>query len=303
MATRLKTNATIGADLQRLIQVQLERAIDEARDPQRDWNELIHGLRLRCKRIVAMLLLMREADRDWNDRERKMIHQAASNLGRFRDAHSIHHAFQQLCKSTKVPPAALAKSVKLLCENVGEQPVDAKLENVPREQLQELQDFEYALRGILKRLASWPMENVHLETVIGGLVRTYKRGRGTMRRTRKHPTDDNLHHWRKWAKHHQYQLQLLKKQYPQRFLARSDRLSTLTKLLGDDHDLAMLRRALAGHSDDAGVAQELVTALVEQRGSLQANARKLGQRIFEKKPKQFKKIALKSWRPRISQDR
>jgi predicted nucleic acid-binding Zn ribbon protein len=74
----------------------------------------------------------------------------------------------------------------------------------------------------------------------------------------------------------------------------------LSDLLGDDHDLAVLRaQVLLSHAiaqEDA--RQALIAAIDRRRSSLQRRAFKLGAQIYGPAPKVFGRSVERSWRKR-----
>ena len=79
------------------------------------------------------------------------------------------------------------------------------------------------------------------------LERTYARGRDAFARADRKPTTTNLHEWRKRVKDLWYQQRLLEDTWPGVMKAQAKEAKTLSKLLGEDHDLAVLSE----HVDDA----------------------------------------------------
>jgi hypothetical protein len=101
-----------------------------------------------------------------------------------------------------------------------------------------------------------------------------------------------LHAWRKRAKDLWYHQRLLAPAWPDVLGAQAEAAHTLTELLGDDHDLAVLATCLSGNTPplppvvDADRAALL--ALVEHRShELRAAATHLGHRIYAESPKAF----------------
>jgi hypothetical protein len=83
-----------------------------------------------------------------------------------------------------------------------------------------------------------------------------------------------------------YHQRLLELVDPERMKPAVDGAHHLSNLLGDDHDLAVLDDAV----DDLALPearQELHRAIGRRRAELQADAFKLGRRIYSEKPKAF----------------
>jgi len=115
---------------------------------------------------------------------------------------------------------------------------------------------------------------------VEAVTTTYRRGRAA---AAKPATDEDLHEWRKRVKDLWYQARLLSIKR----VARDAK--ALSKLLGDDHDLAVLSTELP-HDDP------LQPLIGDRRAALQKRARKLGARVYEKPPKAFRKRVRKRLR-------
>src|SRR5581483_5518999 len=94
-----------------------------------------------------------------------------------------------------------------------------------------------------------------------GLERGYARGRHAMRRAEAHPTVENLHEWRKRVKDLWYHARLLRPAAPLTLGGLVDEAHGLSDLLGDDHDLAVLRSTVTVASEHLAVDTAPVVAL------------------------------------------
>jgi CHAD domain-containing protein len=145
------------------------------------------------------------------------------------------------------------------------------------------------LDSLVDRIDGWPLQDVRLRTLVDGLERSYARGRDELARVRKDPGDpERLHEWRKRVKDLWYQERLLRDAWPRVLTAQADELGELGELLGDDHDLAVLREQLTSADGvGAGLALDLepvVAAIDHRRAELQARALAIGTRVYAEKP-------------------
>jgi hypothetical protein len=77
-----------------------------------------------------------------------------------------------------------------------------------------------------------------------------------------------------------------------------DETKRLSDLLGDDHDLAVLRNVLTDETDRFGSVRNLQTTLAlldQRRKELQAWAHPLGERIYADKPGRFSRRLGRYW--------
>ena len=115
----------------------------------------------------------------------------------------------------------------------------------------------------------------------------------------KDPSDEKLHEWRKRVKDLRYQLELLEPVWPDVMKATAEQANVLSDLLGDDHDLAVLRELLGGELKDvlSKEASETLQALIDRkRADLQHSSASLSEKLFAESPKQFESRLKVYWK-------
>jgi CHAD domain-containing protein len=291
MAFQLKKDETVGKGAKRLVRRQLDRALAALRrDGEND--DHVHDARKRFKRIRAVLRLVRdELGEKVYGRANRCFRDAARPLTEVRDAKVLIETLDKLAE-----------------------------ENIPRRLLRELrgklQDHREAVRQrVLKQqnaltrvmasagagraqLKEWHIAHQGWSALSGGLKRIYKAGRDAMAQATATPSVAHLHEWRKQAKYLWHQLQVLQPIRPELLGAWAERVHELTRLLGDDHDLAVLREKITSDSarERGGDVKKLLAAIDRRRTRLQAEARQLGQHIYRDKPKPFLKRVRARWK-------
>ena len=110
-----------------------------------------------------------------------------------------------------------------------------------------------------------------------GLRRTYTRGRRNLQRSIVHPTDDQLHEWRKDVKALWYQVRLIEACAPRPLGTLGADLDRIGRLLGSDQDLRLL-------TVDTETA---ATLLAGRRHRLQSQAVRRGRIVFAESPDCF----------------
>jgi hypothetical protein len=151
-----------------------------------------------------------------------------------------------------------------------------------------LDRFAEQMRQGRLRVESWSIEGAGFDAIAPGLKKTYRRGRRAMKLAYADAAPEHFHEWRKHVKYHWYQMRLLAGLWRQEMQVRRDAADVLSDLLGDDHDLVVLRGVLTG--GDYGIdldreAADLLLALAARRRlELQRTARSLGQRLYAEKP-------------------
>jgi CHAD domain-containing protein len=116
----------------------------------------------------------------------------------------------------------------------------------------------------------------------------YRRAGKAFQDTATEPTVEKLHEWRKQAKYLRYQLEILRPVWPERMEELVKEADRMGELLGEDHDLAVLRQMLTDDPKRFGGDAEVLVALMDRcRTELEQEAMELGGRFFQDKPKDF----------------
>jgi CHAD domain-containing protein len=103
-------------------------------------------------------------------------------------------------------------------------------------------------------------------------------------------TVEDLHEWRKQVKHLRHQLELLTPTWPKFVGELASQAEQLGELLGEDHDLAVLRETLAasraaGEFDTS--LESLFRLIDKERRRLQLEAISKGELLYRDSPKRF----------------
>jgi CHAD domain-containing protein len=153
------------------------------------------------------------------------------------------------------------------------------------------------LRGVRVRTEEWRLKHGGWKAIKGGLRRSYRRGRKAFKRAQADPTTEALHEWRKRTKDYWHHLRLLQPVAPRTMKGHAKEAHLLSDVLGDDHDLALLRERLLEARPAPPVDLNSVVALLDhRRGQLQAQAMLLGERLYAEKPKAFVRRVRAYWK-------
>jgi CHAD domain-containing protein len=300
-AYRLEDGEFVPDGMRRIARGQLDRGIEELEgQPNRKLDEAVHETRKRLKRLRASLRLARFAVGDETYRRENTT-------------------FRELGKRLSAPRDArvLIETLDALSERFGDElpqdqtgPLRERLEQSHKRAVSKLRRDRAtldAVRGELEeariRSASWKYDSDGFEALRPGLQRLYRRGRRSMRAAAAEPSDEHLHEWRKRAKDLWHALQILRPAAPKRMKARADQAHRLSDLLGDDHDLAVLREHVAKAAFPA--AQEatrtaLLSVIDRRRARLQREALKLGARVYGRRPKSYVRSVERRWQKRAA---
>jgi CHAD domain-containing protein len=158
-------------------------------------------------------------------------------------------------------------------------------------------DEDRALAGVkdtavraLARVSDWRIDGDGWAALESGLRRVYRTGHRALALAVKDPSVENLHEWRKQSKYLWHQLQLLEPAWRGSEPVLGDRVHELSRLLGDDHDLAVVRETFAADPLAYGghrVLKSVFAVIDRERAELERRAFALGQELYKDPPKIF----------------
>ncbi len=299
MAYRIQRDEPLSAAARRIATEQLRKGLDELAGPGADREAAIHGLRKRIKKMRGLLRLVRSGLGERYERENTWFRDLGRSLAGARDEQSVREALARLCDAEGRGLSAEAiEAARAVLGADGADPHASRpgsIEPPP--------DLESSLAEAIERVGSWTVEGEDGRVITDGFDRVYRQGRRRWKRAAEAPSAESLHEWRKRVKDHWYHLRLCQDVWPKMMKARRREAKRLADLLGDDHDLSMLRERLAaGAGDGEGggetSAPELAAccALIDgRRARVQAEALRLGERLYGEKPNAMSKRFAGHW--------
>jgi CHAD domain-containing protein len=256
----------VPSSLRKTAREQLDGAAEGLQSPD-DPVEAVHDARKRIKKSRALLRLARPSMRP---DEFRVLNRALRDQGRTlsgaRDADVLLETVDDLAaRNTRRIRRAHFDAVRTRLAN------------------QAGGDAPHAdLTPLAEGTRDWPVKKATPKTLVRALTRTYKEGRKAYETARHDPTSEHLHEWRKRVKDLWYQQRLLARSWPDVMKALAGEAKALSKLLGTDHDLAVL-------ADELPAADPLRPLIADRRAELQHDAFALGARVYAESPKAFKK--------------
>lgn len=290
MAYHLLSDEPVDAGIKRIAREQIDRAIEEIDDEEIDPHETVHQVRKRCKKVRAVLRLVRPECGRTYDEENAFYRDAARNLSDVRDAQARVECYDDLMEhfEAQVERRQFATVRRALTRRRNEV---ARIE-------ERLADFRNQMLEGRERVDAWPLERKGFDLVEGGLGRTYRRGRRAMRAAYREGTPESFHEWRKRTKYHWYHVRVLRDVWGPVMRRHRNEIDRLGGYLGDDHDLAVLRALVLSNPDEFGDrrdVQALAGLIDRRRAELQTQARPLGDRVFAEKTPRFLKRMRAYW--------
>jgi len=288
MAFELKPEESVRKGIRRIVRKQLKDVLEVLSDEhkgQRD--EAVHEARKCFKRVRAVLRLVRPVVGEKIYRaENTCFRDAARPLTEVRDAKILVETLDQL--------------VERFPQQIGGQAFDDvrkalqdHLRAVRKHVLDEQSAFgvvQDVVRQALDRVKDWCDMRNQWSSIGEGLEETYRRAGAAFDDAMPDSTAEKLHEWRKQTKYLRYQLEVLQPLWPARLGEMEKEADRLSELLGLDHDLVVLRQKAANTDEPIGEEEQrtLLTALIDRRrAELQEEAKVLGGRFFQDRPKSF----------------
>ncbi|MEA2130593.1 MAG: hypothetical protein QOJ85_3484 [Solirubrobacteraceae bacterium] len=279
--------------------------LDDARErldgaSGRDLGEAVHETRKDLKRLRACLRLSRDGlGEETYERENTTYRMAGRRLSGARDAQVLVETLGGLTDRFAAElPAAATEGLR------------ARLHDEHEAALAAMRDDDGTIALTIgelaearTRAASWTLAGDDFAAVKPGLRRIYRRGRKRIRAAAQEPTDEHLHDARKCVKDLWHATQLLRPAAPKRMKKLSREAHHVADLLGDDHDLAVLREYVERHPQcfaDESSKRALLTVLDRRRAVLQRRALKLGRKLYAPSAKPFVAKVQRGWRKRAA---
>jgi CHAD domain-containing protein len=263
----------------------IEGVTESSRAPETNPAELVHEARKAIKRMRALARLLRD---ELGEREFKRANRSLRSAGRrLAGARDADVRLATLRGLVEHHPKALARE--------GIRGLERQLE-ADREQVVEPSDREQVLEDIAamrRQLAGWNLIDHDFAAVSPGLRRIYREGRHRAARVmRGHNSDpQDMHDWRKRVKSLYYALDMLGGKQAEGARGATRRADRLGELLGEEHDLWMLRTYVERHpeafGDDKVARKKLLKRIARRRKRLRGRAIRLGARLYKRKAAGF----------------
>lgn len=285
MAFRFRRGKSALRSVRRIAAEQLDKAIAEITDEELDRHDVVHQVRKRCKKLRGLIRIIRPEFDDYRF-ENAFFRDAARELSYVRDSQSIIECFDKLMEyfGDQIDRTVFAPIREELVTRRQTIVADtAGLED-------KLDKFLAQMREARQRVDQWKIDESGFAALQGGLMKTYRRGRRALEEAYDRPSTKNFHEWRKRTKYYWYHNRLLRRIWPEMMKTTRGAAHELSDLLGDDHDLAVLRQTLLDAPQsfgDESDLQALLGLIDRRRAELQARARPLGERLYAESPKQL----------------
>ncbi|HKJ89048.1 MAG TPA: CHAD domain-containing protein [Gammaproteobacteria bacterium] len=284
MAFVLTTPERTGEDLMRILREEVQGAVTELGEANRS-PDAVHAARKHLKKARAVLRLARGPLGEARGPANETLREAGRRLSPLRDHDAMLEALD------KAAPDLGPERAQVLWAELERRREAARSAQDP----DTLPETRMGLERLRGEMESWELPGAGFAPLEEGLEATYGWGRAAWLGLGEDPGPEALHGWRKRVKDHWYHIRLVVHAWPALLGAREAALDGLSDLLGDDHDLAVLRGVLLEVPDRRGDAAAVDRLLAERQEGLRREARALGRRVYAEKPKPFRKRMAGYW--------
>jgi D-xylono/L-arabinono-1,4-lactonase len=296
MAFRLQQAEGVAEGIKRIASEQLSLAIEHLETETGLRDEHVHEARKAMKRLRAVVRLVRvELGDEIYRLENSCYRDAAGQLSGVRDAAALLEALDALTEfaGTRLRRNRFATVGKWLAER--RDAIHAGSADDGDVARRVVNDLRWARR----RVHEWPLDDSGWKTLQTGICRVYSRGRRRYQQVLVQPGDELFHEWRKWVKYLWYHVQMAREVWPGMMVTIADELDELGDLLGQDHDLTVLRDTVMAEMSRpirATTLQALLELVEDRQTHLRERACRIGRRVYVERPQDFGRRFQGYWR-------
>jgi len=292
MSFELKHNESVGEGLQRIAVEQVDDALELLKKKSANDVETVHEVRKDAKKVRAVLRLARTDLNSSTFRfENEFFRDVGHQLSDASDAQILLEAVDKLREHKHSENSSFEKVHSVLLQQRDALNALLKAKNLP-------QAIQEELSAVRKRINKWKINMLSFSRLGAGVRNSYKRGRDARELAYSSPTFANFHDWRKRVKDLHYQVRILQPLWPEVMQTLHDETGQLGDLLGDDHDLGVLEQLLkVKPALFGGLAQlrGLLRLIDRRRAQLRKDARLLGEKVYQDKPRIFAERFEAAW--------
>lgn len=267
---------------------QLEKSLKDIKKAKADPDDAVHEVRKRLKKLRGLLRLVRF----FMPHQYRALNAKYRDIGRvlsdLRDARAKLEALDELETRTQSE-----------IDSAVFEPVRIRLESDYRIQTEDgkaimgaLEQTADELEILLDQEQNWDFQQSQAQTLMQGIQKTYRRARKAYQHCyqSKGVTGADFHEWRKRTKYLWYEVQLVENCWSQPLKALRKEIKELASILGNEHDLTVIRTTLKDnidYFDDPETLHPFIGVLQGWQIELRLSARQAGSRLFAEKPKHF----------------
>lgn len=284
MAYLIHPNEPAADAVRRVLREQNQRARLLLEGWEQDPVTHIHRTRQACKKIRALLRLVRPAARYVFTVENLFYRDIQRSVAYARDSAAMVEAVDLLAGRLSDPlPLQSLQMLRHALERRSGQQLASAQQGLPAR----IERAAAELAAADRRLKRLPVDGLRKRDLRRGARQTLARCAREYRALDAAATADDFHDWRKHVKYAGYQARLLRELLPEVAPALQPQLEELAQVLGQGQDLVLLEHFLAEQPDALGVdthLRRLRGLLATAQGELRTRARELGAELFAPAP-------------------
>jgi len=294
MGFRFRRKESVGKGVARIASEELESAIETLKEAGHHYDRMaVHEARKSVKKSRAVLQLAQPKRSGASSRADQRLQKVGRALSQVRDADVLLETFGLL--RAHYPSRFRGAPFAAMRRELGSMSTETRKHALQSDEVRDVaQHLDTARDGTRK----WKPDRRGFRGLEPGLESAFRRARRALADARESPSDETYHTWRKRVKTHWYQVRLLEKIDPQSMKRYAGRLKRLEQLLGDDHNLTVLKgcldrvRALRERPD---ARAELDAAIVHLQSQLRTQAHAIGAETYGPKPAAFARTLERGW--------
>lgn len=271
----------------RILANLLENIGDTLATPAATSDSNIHDMRKTCKRLRALLRMLRPSiSADGFRVLDGKIREFASQLAVLRDNKVMLDTLDQVGQHF----AALLREETFAPVHEALVEVTNRGAGQPAAAL-DLPALRARITDILTLARELDCRQISEEKLLDGIVGSYRRGRRALARVEASPDTGHAHRLRRLAKYQYYQLQMLSAWNEAAIRPLERAFHKLEDTLGQEHDLAVLESMLTDRPQlcQGRVRRELLHALIESRRiAFMSQALQLARELYHAKPGKYR---------------
>jgi CHAD domain-containing protein len=245
-------------------------------------DKQIHSIRVMSKKMRSLLYLIKPSikDKEFFKSQNQFYKELSKSLSQERETKVMYDTFQWLIKKSKLPKDSFEETQTILQQNSENKAIeDADIGK-------KLQISKQSIMLALDNLDDWETISNSTKAIETGFLKTYKKAYDTLHLALVTKDMDDIHLFRKYAKYHMYQIQLLSNQIKHTKKRVKD-LDRLTSTLGRCHDLVLFAEYMHNNKNLTN-SDMLIFYISKEQKKLIKEALKSAKKIFKYRPKKLK---------------
>jgi hypothetical protein len=282
-----KTDSNLQNDIQQIIKDALISTHTDIENRDLPLSKKVHTVRKMCKKSRAILQLIKPLLKDQNSyqKENDFYKNMAKLLASSREAKVMTDMFNMIIKNYKLDQNKFIDIKKSL------QKIETNEHIENTKTLENLKSCRFAIETAIENIDRLELTTNSIYGLRTGYKDTYKKAQKYMKKAYKKLDIDTYHEFRKYAKYHMFQVDILSKRsaFDKK---RVKKLKNLTDILGIEHDLTLFEEYLNKNHLSYPNAKTVIPYINKDQKKLRKKAKKLEDLLFKLSPEKIELYAI-----------